>query len=93
MKTNGPASVQDEADDDVEAGPELPPDDEEEGAGDEEGRFFGGGISSDTAEILNYVDTQQKDDGTVRSKHWGSGELLSEILRARRKLTRLGSGN
>ena len=44
--SNGHATVEDETeDDDVEAGPTLPPD-------DEEGRFFGGGVSTNTAEAL-----------------------------------------
>ncbi|KAM0816036.1 putative Beta-catenin-like protein 1 N-terminal domain-containing protein [Seiridium cardinale] len=52
---------------DIEAGPTLPPDDEdgdygpslppeEDGVDDEEGRFFGGGISAQQREILDYVD-------------------------------------
>lgn len=55
--TNG-ATVEDEEDDDVEAGPELPPDDEGD---DEEGRFFGTGMTKDTAEALDYIDQQEEE--------------------------------
>lgn len=40
-------------------GPELPPDEElEPEPDDEEGRFFGGGITNDTAEILDFMGEQ-----------------------------------
>ncbi|KAH6605581.1 hypothetical protein Trco_004734 [Trichoderma cornu-damae] len=41
--------------DDDEFGPELPPQDDDAGD-DEEGRFFGGGISKQESEILDFVD-------------------------------------
>ncbi|KAI1389304.1 DUF1716-domain-containing protein [Hypoxylon trugodes] len=61
------ARVEDEAagdnDDDVEAGPAPPPDDENGDYGpdlppddDEEGRFYGGGITAQENEVLDYVD-------------------------------------
>ena len=47
--------VEEEADDDDRAaGPEPPPD--EEVLDDEDGRFFGGGITRDTAEVLDFMD-------------------------------------
>ena len=46
-------------DDELEAGPTLRPDDEGE---DEEGRFFGGGVTKDTADALDYLDEQGGDD-------------------------------
>lgn len=58
-------------DDDVEAGPALPPADGEDDDGDygpdmppddEEGRFFGGGITAQESEILDYVDGQDEED-------------------------------
>ena len=49
--TNG-ATVEDAEDDDTEAGPALPPEDEDE---DEEGRFFGGGVTRDGAEALDFL--------------------------------------
>jgi beta-catenin-like protein 1 len=51
--------VTDEEDDDIEAGPAAPPDDEDYGPDipdDDEGRFFGGGITKDESEILDYMD-------------------------------------
>ncbi|KAL2887923.1 Beta-catenin-like protein 1 [Ceratocystis lukuohia] len=59
-------------DNDVEAGPALPPgDDEDIGPAipeddddDEEGRFFGGGISKNEQEVLDYV---QGDDAPVEN--------------------------
>ena len=65
MKANGRVTVEDGEDDDVNAGPELPPD--EDHADDEEGRFFGGGISNDTAEVLDFIDEQEKADIIVRA--------------------------
>ncbi|KAB8446169.1 hypothetical protein FH972_025151 [Carpinus fangiana] len=67
-KTNGKspraptATVTDEEDDDIEAGPSLPPADgeddgqeEEENPDDEEGRFFGSGVGADTRDALDYL--------------------------------------
>lgn len=48
------------------AGPELPPDFEEEALDDEEGRFFGGGITNNTAEVLDFIEDREKDDLMVR---------------------------
>ena len=59
-RSNGQAIVQDEGvDDDAPAGPEMPPDLEEDNPEDEEGRFFGGGITHNTAEALDFVDEQE----------------------------------
>ena len=52
-------------DDDVAAGPELPSGPNEEAVDDEDGRFFGGGITSDTAEVLDFIDGRDKDDVMV----------------------------
>ncbi|KAK3648199.1 hypothetical protein LTR56_007611 [Elasticomyces elasticus] len=43
-------------DEDLEAGPALPPDDEEAEDGD---RFFGGGVTKSSAAALDYLDQQQ----------------------------------
>ncbi|PQE25662.1 hypothetical protein CJF30_00000390 [Rutstroemia sp. NJR-2017a BBW] len=52
-----------EDDDDIEAGPSAPLDDDEDYGpdipDDDEGRFFGGGISKDESEILDYMDGQE----------------------------------
>jgi beta-catenin-like protein 1 len=60
--TNGKASVEDalEEDDDMEAGPSLPPEDDD--GDDEEGRFFGGGVTGETAQALDYLDQQDGED-------------------------------
>jgi beta-catenin-like protein 1 len=63
-RANG-ATVEDAGgDEDIEAGPELPPDDEDD---DEEGRFFGGGVTRDAAEALDYID-EQDEDGFAEEK-------------------------
>lgn len=51
---------EDEADD-IEAGPALPPEDEEV-QDDEEGRFFGEGVSRDTADVLDFMDEQDQEE-------------------------------
>jgi beta-catenin-like protein 1 len=48
-------------DDDLEAGPELPPDDDDAGD-DEEGRFFGNGMTEESAAALDYIDEQDSTD-------------------------------
>ena len=78
MKANGRATVEDGEDDAIIAGPELPPD--EDLAEDEEGRFFGGGISNDTAEVLNFIDEQEKAEIVVRAtlcRFFAGSELMS----------------
>ena len=55
--------MEEEDDNDIEAGPGLPPDDDE--VNDEEGRFFGGGISNDTADVLDFIDEREKEDVAV----------------------------
>lgn len=58
--------VEDEMQDDGEAGPELPPDFEEEDIpDDEEGRFFGGGMERKTAQAMQYIDEQDAGEQTV----------------------------
>ncbi|KAI9706063.1 MAG: hypothetical protein M1836_005469 [Candelina mexicana] len=64
-KTKGRTIVEDEAENDELAGPELPPDGEEPAPDDEDGRFFGGGISGDTAEVLDFIDEREKDEAQV----------------------------
>lgn len=50
----------------MEAGPALPPDEPDEIIDDEEGRFFGGGITSDTADVLDFIDKQDEGHDEVR---------------------------
>ena len=64
-KSNGKAAAVEEADDDTEAGPAPPPDDEDYGPDipdDEEGRFFGGGVTQEENEILDYMEGQESAD-------------------------------
>ncbi|KAI4171973.1 MAG: hypothetical protein LQ343_003882 [Gyalolechia ehrenbergii] len=67
VKRNGNSRVEDADgdEDDMEAGPALPSDEVEETIDDEEGRFFGGGITSDTADALNFIDERDKGDDAV----------------------------
>ena len=59
-------TVTDEVDEDVEtAGPEMPLVMEDETENDKEGRFFGGGITSDTAEVLDFIDQQDQEATAV----------------------------
>lgn len=65
VKTNGKATVEDEGenDEDVAAGPELPPDEEEPlPDDDDEGRFFGGGLTKDTTDVMDFIDEQDKEE-------------------------------
>lgn len=56
--------VEEDVEEDGEAGPELPPDfDAEDIPDDEEGRFFGGGMERKTAQAMQYID--QQDEGAV----------------------------
>lgn len=53
--------------DDVEAGPVLPSEDlEDEEGDDEEGRFFGGGVSKQEREVIDYI--EKNEDGEVEEK-------------------------
>ena len=88
VTSNGRVKVEDEVDNDGVAGPELPPDFEEEVADDEEGRFFGGGITTDTAEVLDFIDDRDKDDivGSTLAI-WRVAAWLTELFRSLRRLT------
>ncbi|EHK99976.1 hypothetical protein M7I_4059 [Glarea lozoyensis 74030] len=63
-KSNGKQpAVEEDDDDDVEAGPLPPPDDDEDYGpdvpDDDEGRFFGGGVTQEESEVLDYMETQE----------------------------------
>ena len=60
---NGRSATVEDGDnlDDVDAGPALPPDDDL--PDDEEGRFFGGGISSNEKEVLDFIDAREDEEG------------------------------
>ncbi|MCJ1349774.1 hypothetical protein MMC31_008015, partial [Peltigera leucophlebia] len=77
----------DDEDDDVAAGPELPPNLEEEALDDEEGRFFGGGITNDTAEVLDFIDGREKDD-LMEAEKIDSAWLRKLALNFEKKISR-----
>lgn len=89
------AAVEDEDEEDEgEAGPELPPDFEEDLPDDEEGRFFGGGMTKETSQAMEYLDQQDKDEvAAVSGKERASrlhGSDLDNLLYSPRKLMSLG---
>lgn len=67
VSSNRATAVEDDFDEQDEAGPELPPDfnPDEDIPDDEEGRFFGGGISRDTAGALDFVEKLDQGDPGV----------------------------
>lgn len=66
VKSGKSPMVEDEEEDDGEAGPELPPDfDAEDVPDDEEGRFFGGGMERQTAQAMQYIDQQEGEQAAV----------------------------
>lgn len=67
MSSSRAAAVEDTLEEEDEAGPELPPDfnHDEDILDDEEGRFFGGGISRDTAGALDFVEKLDQGDTGV----------------------------
>lgn len=82
-RTNG-ASVEDVPDDDVddvEAGPDLPPE-------DDENRFFGGGVTRDAAEALDYIDGQDGEAETFEEERIDSAWLRRLANGFERKVTR-----
>ena len=74
-----------DADDDVEAGPEMPP--ELDDADDEEGRFFGGGLTSSTTEAMNYLD-QQDQDTQIKEEKIDSAWVRKLALNFEKKLSK-----
>ncbi|MCJ1258388.1 hypothetical protein MMC24_006221 [Lignoscripta atroalba] len=68
-RSHGQVTLEEEAgEDDGIAGPELPPDIDIEVPEDEEGRFFGGGITNNTAEVLDFIDEQEQDSSVKQEK-------------------------
>lgn len=58
-------------DENLAAGPELPPDfenGEHDDDDEDEGRFFGGGITAETAGVMDFIDEKDQTDPLVRSK-------------------------
>ncbi|EAU38576.1 conserved hypothetical protein [Aspergillus terreus NIH2624] len=90
VKSKGKAPmVEDEVDDDGEAGPELPPDfDAEEDVpdDDEEGRFFGGGMDRQTAQAMQYID--QQDQGEAAPEKFDTAWLRRFALNFEKKISK-----
>jgi beta-catenin-like protein 1 len=65
------ASVEDEEDEDMEAGPAMPPDNDEEAdyPEDDEDRFFGGGVDKTTAAAMDFLDERDKEETFVEEKY------------------------
>ncbi|KAL2415492.1 Beta-catenin-like protein 1-like protein [Exophiala dermatitidis] len=86
---NAAASVQDgtlDGQDDIEAGPSLPPEGvEDEPGDDEEGRFFGGGVSKQEREVIDYID--KNDDGDAEEK-FDSAWLRRTAINFERKINK-----
>ncbi|KAL4897466.1 Catenin-beta-like protein [Aspergillus ambiguus] len=90
VKSKGKAPmVEDEADDDGEAGPELPPDfdpEEDMPDDDEEGRFFGGGMDRQTAQAMQYID--QQDQGETAPEKFDTAWLRRFALNFEKKISK-----
>ncbi|KAE8349215.1 Catenin-beta-like protein [Aspergillus coremiiformis] len=78
--------VEDEQEDDSEAGPELPPDFDEDIPDDEEGRFFGGGMERQTAQAMQYID--QQDEGEVAPEKFDVAWLRRFALNFEKKISK-----
>ncbi|KAJ9162119.1 DUF1716-domain-containing protein [Coniochaeta hoffmannii] len=68
----GPAPPPADDDEDQDYGPSFPPPEEDENdpGDDEEGRFFGGGITRDQAEVLSYVNATDAAGPTKFDSAW-----------------------
>ncbi|KAF2268194.1 DUF1716-domain-containing protein [Lojkania enalia] len=69
VKRSAHALVADEADNDEEAGPALPPDLGEEDGDDEEGRFFGDGMDENAKEAMDYLNNADKEGAIIEEKY------------------------
>lgn len=90
VKSKGKAPmVQDEEEDDSEAGPELPPDfnpEKEDIPDDEEGRFFGGGMERQTVQAMEYID--EHDEGQTAPEKFDTAWVRRFALSFERKITK-----
>ncbi|MCJ1403856.1 hypothetical protein MMC11_007079 [Xylographa trunciseda] len=88
VRANGQTTVEDELEDDEDvAGPELPPDMDEPIENDEEGRFFGGGITTDTAEVLDFID-ERDHEATAKPEKIDSAWVRKLALNFERKISK-----
>ncbi|KMU91221.1 hypothetical protein CIHG_09033 [Coccidioides immitis H538.4] len=92
LDTNGAASgsraaTVDDAEDEDIAGPELPPDfGQEDVLDDEEGRFFGGGVTRDTTNALDFIEQQEKEG--VRAGKIDSAWLKRTALNFEKRISK-----
>jgi beta-catenin-like protein 1 len=66
------ATVTDEEDEDLEAGPAPPSEDDADGPDDdddEEGRFFGGGVNENTRAAMDYLEEREKEGTFVEETY------------------------
>ncbi|KAM7183995.1 putative DUF1716 domain containing protein [Naviculisporaceae sp. PSN 640] len=86
----GPAPPPDD-DEDGDYGPAMPPPDDEEedeGGEDEDGRFFGGGITKQEKEILDFMDQETLDDPNAAPEKIDSSWLKKTALSFEKRITR-----
>ena len=62
----------------------MPPEEEDELPDDEDGRFFGGGVTKDTAEVLDFIDERDKEDA-VSNERLVVFEQSAKLLQAPEK--------
>ncbi|KAI9807494.1 MAG: hypothetical protein M1825_005434 [Sarcosagium campestre] len=82
----GSSDVEDVEEEDEPAGPKLPPDFEDVPSDDEDGRFFGGGVTKGTAEILDYVD--EKDLGNLAQENYDAAWARKLALSFEKRITK-----
>ncbi|KAI1500321.1 DUF1716-domain-containing protein [Biscogniauxia marginata] len=82
-------------DEDVEAGPALPPEDEDYGpelppddGDDEDGRFFGGGITAQETDVLDYVDGKDDDEAAAAPENIDTSWLRKTALNFEKRITK-----
>lgn len=72
----------DDGDDNVEAGPEMPLEEPD----DEDGRFFGGGITTDTADVLDFID--ERDNQETRAEKIDAAWLRKLALNFEKRISK-----
>ncbi|KAF2767153.1 DUF1716-domain-containing protein [Teratosphaeria nubilosa] len=83
---NNSASVEDDLngdEDDMEAGPELPPEGDE--GDDDEGRFFGGGVTRSAAQALDYLNDQASEEESFQEEKIDTAWLRRQVVSFEKK--------
>ena len=83
---NGLQATAEDEENDTTAGPELPPDFDEDENEDEEGRFFAGGISEGTAQVMDFVEEQ--DQGLQKAEKIDAAWLRKTALNFEKKISK-----